>query len=131
MTGLKNLPSDFSVKETLDRLATLVLSHGLTVFIRIDHGANAAHVGLPLRPTEVIFFGNPKAGTVLMQDKQTAGLDLPMKALAWEDENGKVWLTYNEIQWISQRHDLTGKSAALVNAIEDGMTLVCNGATKK
>ncbi|SHH36546.1 Uncharacterized conserved protein, DUF302 family [Chryseolinea serpens] len=131
MTGLKNLPSDFSVKETLDRLAALVSSHGLTVFIRIDHRANADQVDLPLRPTEVIFFGNPKAGTVLMQDKQTAGLDLPMKALAWEDENGKVWLTYNEVEWISQRHELTDKSASMVKAIEDGMTMVCNSATKK
>ncbi|AYB29651.1 DUF302 domain-containing protein [Chryseolinea soli] len=131
MSGLKNILSDFSVKETLDRLAALVSSHGLTVFICIDHAANADEVGLPLRPTEVIIFGNPKAGTVLMQDKQTAGLDLPMKALAWEDENGKVWLTYNEVQWISQRHGLTDKSAVVVKAIEDGMTMVCNAATKK
>lgn len=129
MTGLKTVPSDFSVKETLDRLSTIAQSNGLTVFIRIDHSANAAQNGLQLRPTELILFGNPKAGTVLMQDSQTSGLDVPVRALAWEDENGKVWLTYNEASWIASRHGLTEKSSTVVKAIEDGMTMVCNAST--
>ncbi|MBS1689075.1 MAG: DUF302 domain-containing protein, partial [Bacteroidetes bacterium] len=78
MNGLITLPSTYSVKETLDRLATTVQQKGLHVFARIDHAANATEVGMPLRPTELIIFGNPKAGTVLMQDQQNAGLDLPL-----------------------------------------------------
>jgi uncharacterized protein (DUF302 family) len=129
MTGLKTFRSNFSVKETVDRLSEVVQSNGLTVFVRIDHSANATRVGLQLRPTELILFGNPKAGTVLMQDKQTSGLDLPVKALAWEDEDGKVWLTYNEASWIASRHGLTDRSSAVVKAIEDGMKMVCEAAT--
>ena len=129
MTGLKSFPSNFSVKETIDRLSAIVQSNGLTVFIRIDHSSNAAQNGLQLRPTELILFGNPKAGTVLMQDKQTSGLDVPMRALAWEDENGKVWLTYNEADCIASRHGLTEMSSAVVKAIEEGMTMVCNAST--
>jgi uncharacterized protein (DUF302 family) len=130
MTGIKTIQSDFSVKETLDRLAAFVQSNELTVFIRIDYSDNAKQIGLQLRPTELIIFGNPKAGTILMQDKQTAGLDLPMRALAWEDLDGKVWLTYNDTNWIASRHELTDKSKAVVKAIEDGLTIVCNATTK-
>jgi uncharacterized protein (DUF302 family) len=130
MTGIKTIQSDFSVKETLDRLAAFVQSNELTVFIRIDHSDNAKQIGLQLRPTELIIFGNPKSGTILMQDKQTAGLDLPMRALAWEDQDGKVWLTYNDANWIASRHQLTDKSKAVVKAIEDGLTIVCNATAK-
>jgi len=131
MNGLKTIHSDFSVKETLDRLAATVQSKGLTVFARIDHGGNAAAIGMPLRPTELIIFGNPKAGTVLMLDNQMAGLDLPIRALAWEDENGTVWLTYNEAPWMAERYGLTAKSAAVVTAIGEGMELVCKIATQQ
>lgn len=72
----------------------------MTVFARIDHAANAAAVGLSLRPTEVVLFGNPKGGTLLMQDQQPAGIDLPLKALDWQDAEGKVWLGYNAPEWI-------------------------------
>ena len=129
MTGLTTVPSDFSVGETIDKLSKAVQSHGLTVFVRIDHASNAAQAGLQLRPTELILFGNPKAGTVLMQDKQISGLDLPMRALAWEDDNGNVWLTYYEPDWIAARYGLTEKSAAVVKAIDEGMTMVCNAST--
>jgi uncharacterized protein (DUF302 family) len=131
MTGLKTIQSDFSVKETIDRVAHFVESKGLTVFLRVDHSSNAEVQGLELRPTELILFGNPKAGTVLMQDKQTSGIDLPAKALAWEDELGKVWFTYNDFNWLADRHDLTEKSRSTIIAIEDGMTLVSKAATKK
>ncbi|HEU5053035.1 MAG TPA: DUF302 domain-containing protein [Hanamia sp.] len=131
MNGLITTQSDYSVKETIDRVASIVQSKGLTVFARIDHGDNAAKQGLQLRPTELIIFGNPKAGTVLMQDKQTSGIDLPVKALAWQDEEGKVWLTYNDTNWIANRHGLSEKSASVIKAIEEGMALVTNGATKK
>ena len=97
--------------------------------MRVDHAANAAGQDMYLRPTELIIFGNPKAGTVLMQDKQTTGIDLPVKALAWEDETGKVWLTYNATGWLAERHGLEEKSAAVLKAIEDGMALITATAT--
>jgi uncharacterized protein (DUF302 family) len=131
MKGLITIQSDYSVKETINRLASIVESKGLTVFARIDHAGNAEKQGLQLRPTELIIFGNPKAGTILMQDKQTAGIDLPVKALAWQDEAGKIWLTYNDTKWIADRHGLMEKSYPILKAIEEGMTLVVNAAAKK
>ena len=131
MNGLTTIASDFTVKETIDRIASIVTSKGMTVFARIDHGENAVQAGLELRPTELIIFGNPKAGTVLMQDKQTSGIDLPVKILAWEDEHGAVWLTYNDAGWIGERHELTEQSAGVLNSIGDGMALVSAAAAKK
>lgn len=131
MSGLITIQSNYSVKETIDRLATIIESKGLTVFARIDHSKNATQNGLELRPTELIIFGNPKVGTGLMQDKQISGIDLPMRALAWEDEKGSVWLTYNDINWLAERYNLTSKSKVILKAIEDGMTTVGNMATKK
>ena len=130
MKDLISIQSRYSVKETIDRLASIVESKGLTVFIRIDHSENARKQGLELRPTELIIFGNPNVGTGIMQDKQTSGIDLPMRALAWQDEVGSVWLTYNDVKWLADRHNLTSKSNAILKAIEEGMTLVGNMATK-
>jgi uncharacterized protein (DUF302 family) len=122
--GLVSVRCAFSVRETTDRLVAQVTAKGLTVFARIDHGANASAVGLSLRPTELIIFGNPKAGTVLMQERQTSGIDLPVKALAWEDEAGVVWLTYNDAQWLADRHGLGAASAGTVEAIGAGLAAV-------
>jgi uncharacterized protein (DUF302 family) len=94
--GLVTLPSAQSAKVTMDRLASEMAAKGLTVFARIDHAAGAKEVGMALRPTEVLIFGNAKGGTPLMQAVQTIGIDLPLKALVWEDAAGKVWLTYND-----------------------------------
>ena len=127
--GLVTIPSAFSVKETIDRLESAAKSHGLAIFARVDHASGAAQVGMALRPTEVLLFGNPKGGTPLMQDNQTAGLDLPLKALAWEDADGKVWLTRNDSAWIAKRHGVGEKSAAAVAAIESGMTMLAKAAT--
>ncbi len=115
--GLVALQSRGSVRETLDRLLKALAARQLTVFARIDHAAGAASVGLPLRPTEVVIFGNPKGGTALMQDHESAGIDLPLKALVFEDAGGKVWLTYNDPAWIAQRHGLGSLSAPAVNAM--------------
>ena len=131
MNGLITIQSYYSVKETIDRLSSIVESKGLTVFVRIDHSENARKHGLDLRPTELIIFGNPNVGTGIMQDKQTAGIDLPMRALAWQDEAGSVWLTYNDVKWLADRHNLTSKSKATLQAIEEGMTMVGDKATKK
>jgi uncharacterized protein (DUF302 family) len=122
--GLITLSSGYSVRETIDRLSARATSLGLTIFARVDHAAGAAQVSMPLRPTELLIFGNPKGGTPLMQDQQTAGIDLPVKALAWEDANGKVWLTYNDGAWIAERHGLGAKGADTVKALATGMDAV-------
>jgi uncharacterized protein (DUF302 family) len=122
--GIVSVESRFGVTETLDRLAETVTRLGLHVFARIDHMAGAQDVGLLLRPTQLLIFGNPKGGTPLMQDKQIAGIDLPVKALAWEDELGKVWLSYNAAEWIAVRHGLGDASVAAVQAIAGGMDKV-------
>ena len=112
--GLTTLPSAHGAKETMDRLEAEVKSKGMTVFARIDHAAGAREAGLSLRPTELLIFGNAKGGTPLMQALQTTGIDLPLKALVWEDPGGKVWLSYNEPAWIVQRHaGLSGEAASV------------------
>lgn len=124
--GLITVASRFSVGETLDRFTAALTAAGLLVFARIDHAGNAKDVGLDLRPTALLIFGNPKGGTPLMLDKQTAGIDLPVKALAWEDEAGQVWLTYNEAAWIVERHGLGAVSAGAIKAIEAGLTTLAS-----
>jgi uncharacterized protein (DUF302 family) len=102
--GLITVPSVHSVKDSLDRLEAHVKSKGMTVFARIDHAAGAKEVGLALRPTELLIFGNARAGTPLMQAHQTIGIDLPLKMLAFEDAAGKIWLAYNAPGWLAARH---------------------------
>jgi uncharacterized protein (DUF302 family) len=126
--GLITIASKLSVKETIDRLASTVTSKGMTVFGRIDHGAGAAQVGMPLRPTEVLIFGNARGGTPLMQAKQTIGIDLPLKALAWEDADGKVWLTSNDPAWLARRHGLGADVNANVEALRAGLAAVTKAA---
>ena len=126
--GLTSKQSSHGPKETMDRLEAAVRAKGMTVFARIDHAAGAAEAGLTLRPTELLIFGNPRGGTPLMQDRQLAGIDLPVKALAWEDEDGKVWLSYNDADWIAERHGLGDASRAAVAAIAAGMEKVIAAA---
>ncbi|NWO07714.1 MAG: DUF302 domain-containing protein [Alteromonadaceae bacterium] len=102
--GLVSLKSPHSAQETMDRLESIVEDKGLNVFARIDHAAGAESVGQALRPTEVLIFGNPKGGTPFMQCAQSVGIDLPLKALVWEDEAGQVWLGYNDSSYLAQRH---------------------------
>src|SRR5437016_7625059 len=104
MEGLTTIPSSLCPKETMDRLVAEIRAKGMNVFARIDHSAGAAEVGLKLAPTELIIFGNARAGTPLMQSVQTVGIDLPLKVLVWEDAGGKTWLSYNEPSWIARRH---------------------------
>lgn len=129
--GLTTIASAHSVAETIDRLVAAVTPLGMNVFARIDHADGATKVGMSLRPTQLLLFGNPKGGTPLMQDKQTAGIDLPLKALAWEDSSGKVWLTYNKAAWVAQRHGLGAASAAAVTAIAAGLEKVTKAAVSK
>lgn len=106
-------PSKYSVSETIDRIERAVTAKGMKIFARIDHGGEAKKVGLEMRPTELLIFGNPKGGTALMLSRPTAAIDLPMKALAWEDKDGKVWLAYNSPELLHERHgvpvELTSK----------------------
>jgi uncharacterized protein (DUF302 family) len=126
--GLVTVRSVHSVVDTIDRLVSAVTSRGMTVFARIDHAANAARAGLELRPTQLLVFGSPVGGTPLMQDRQTAGIDLPLRALAWEDTAGAVWLTNDDPQWLARRHGLGAASAKAVEAIEAGMESVVAAA---
>lgn len=102
--GLTALKSPYSAKETMDRFEAVVKEKNQLVFARVDHSAGGAKVNLALRPTELLVFGNPLGGTPLMQCAQTAGIDLPMKALVWQDEAGQVWLGYNDAAYLGQRH---------------------------
>ena len=104
MEGLTSIRSRLGPKETMDRLEAEISAKGMKVFARIDHAAGAAEAGLELRPTELIIFGNARGGTPLMQSVQTVGIDLPLKALVWEDASGTTWLSYNELSWIARRH---------------------------
>ncbi len=104
MEGLTSIRSRLGPKDTMDRLQAEISAKGMKVFARIDHAAGAAEAGLELRPTELIIFGNARGGTPLMRSAQTVGIDLPLKALVWEDAAGTTWLSYNEPSWIAHRH---------------------------
>ena len=127
--GLTTVPSSHGPKETMDRLEVEVKAKGLTVFARIDHAAGAAAVGLPLGPTAVLIFGNARGGTPLMQAGQTAGIDLPLKALVWQDAAGKTWLSYNDPAWIAERHGLGREVDATVAALTAALAAFAKGAT--
>ena len=120
--GLITIRSRHSVKATVDRLESALKAAGVSVFARIDHAAGAASVGMELRPTELLIFGNPRAGTPLMQAKQTIGIDLPLKLLAWEDADGAVWASYNDPAWLAARHELGEEAAAAVHALAAALT---------
>ena len=127
--GLISMKSAHSVRETIDRLARIVTSKGMTVFARVDHAANATSVGMTLRPTELLVFGSPRGGTPLMEDRQTIGVDLPLRALAWQDADGVVWLTFEDARWLATRHGLAAASGAAVEAIRSGLAASCAAAT--
>ncbi len=109
--GLVTKPSKYSVPDTINRVENVVKSKGMTVFARIDHAGEAEKAGLKMQPTQLLIFGNPKGGTPLMQAAPTIAIDLPMKALAWQDESGKVWLSYNAPAFLKARHDLKDELA--------------------
>ena len=128
--GLVSLQSRVSANQTLERLLAALAARKLTVFARVDHAAGAASAGLPLRPTEMVMFGNPKGGTALMQDRQPAGIDLPLRALVFEDADGKAWLSYNDPAWIAERHGLGAASAVAVKAMAELLGAIAQEATQ-
>src|SRR6478609_10697696 len=125
--GLTTVPSRFGPKETMDRLATEIQAREMKVFARIDHAAGATEVGLTLRPTELIIFGNARGGTPFMQSVQTVGIDLPLKVLVWEDAAGKTWISYNEPDWIVQRHGIAN-AERIVAKMEDLLSAISTAA---
>ena len=110
--GLIAVKSPVDAKTTMDRVEAQAKQRGLSIFARIDHAAGAAKIGKALRPTEVLIFGNPQGGTPLMACAQTAGIDLPLKALVWEDAAGQVWLGYNDPAYLAKRHAVPDCAAA-------------------
>ena len=106
--GIVRIKSVHSVSMTVDKLESALKSKGMTIFKRVSHSGGAAKVGLELRPTELMIFGNPRVGTPLMQCQQLAALDLPQKALVYEDQDGQVWFAYNDPKYIADRHNISG-----------------------
>ena len=126
--GMVHLSSPRTVPDTVERLESLLQKQGLKVFSRIDHSGEAEKAGLKMRPTQLIIFGSPKAGTPLMIAAPTLAIDLPLKALIWEDNSGKVWLSYNSADYLKQRHNIpddlvrniAGVATLLQKAVETG-----------
>ena len=124
--GMVHLRSPYSVSETLKRLEIVLAAKSLTVFAQVDHSGEAEKVGLKMRPTQVIIFGSPRSGTPLMVASPTLAIDLPLKALVWEDAEGAVWLSYNDPEYLKRRHgipdelvkNIAGAGAVLAQAVK-------------
>jgi uncharacterized protein (DUF302 family) len=127
--GLITLRSSFGPTETMNRLEAEVRAKGMTIFAHIDHAAGANEVGLPLRPTDLLIFGNAKGGTPLMQSAQTMGIDLPLKVLVWQDAAGDTWLSYNDPSWLAKRHALGDQDKAAVTALSGALGALAKTAT--
>ena len=128
--GLVKFKSAYSVEETVERFESIAKERGLNIVATVNHQAGAASVNQELRPTQVIIFGNPAAGTPLMQCNQTAGIDLPQKALVWEDENGEVFLAYNSPKYLSLRHKLRGCADEPLERIGNALKMLAEKATQ-
>jgi uncharacterized protein (DUF302 family) len=127
--GLLTIRSNHGPDETMSRFKAQVEAKGLTVFARVDHAAGAAEVGLSLRPTELLVFGNAKGGTPLMQAVQTIGIDLPLKVLVWQDASGDTWLSYNDPIWLAKRHGLGHEAEAATRALAAALESLARTAT--
>jgi uncharacterized protein (DUF302 family) len=117
-SGLVDLPSNHSVDETVEKLKAILQAKGITLFALIDHSGEAAKAGLEMRPTKLLIFGNPIAGTPLMLAAPSSAIDLPLKILIWEDANGKVWLTYNSSAYLQERHNLPAELLQNIAVVE-------------
>jgi len=127
--GLITVKSPHGVKETLDRFESAAKARGLNVFLRLDHAAGAQKIGKTLRSTELLIFGNPQGGTPLMECAQSAGIDLPLKALAWQDAAGQVWLAYNDPRYLAGRHD-AGECSPVVQNLSKALAGLVQEAVK-
>jgi uncharacterized protein (DUF302 family) len=129
--GLTSVRSTFGPEETMNRLEAEVRAKGLTVLAHVDHAAGANEVGLPLRPTDLLIFGNARGGTPLMQSAQTVGVDLPLKALVWQDAAGNTWLSYNDPSWLAKRHGVGHEGEATATALSAVLGALARAATSK
>ena len=127
--GLITIQSRYGPEETMNRFEAEVRARGMTVFAHIDHAAGAAAVGLALRPTELLIFGSAKTGTPLMRSTQTLGIDLPLKALVWQDPSGTAWLSYNDPAFLARRHGLDGADDTTVNTMAAALEAIASKAT--
>jgi uncharacterized protein (DUF302 family) len=129
VNGLISVASAFGPKETADRLAKAVADQGVTLVARIDHALAAEKAGLSMRPAEVLIFGNPRAGTPLMVASPTLAIDLPLKALIWQDRDGTTWLSYNDPVWLVQRHGVDEGAQSQVLAMRNALEMAARRAT--
>jgi uncharacterized protein (DUF302 family) len=127
--GLITVSSSFGPEETMKRMEAEVRATGMTVFARIDHAAGAAEAGLPLRPTDLLIFGAARGGTPLMQAAQTIGIDLPLKALVRQDEEGKTFLSYNDPAYLAHRHGLADQVKPVVDTMTGALKAIAAKAT--
>ena len=127
--GLITLRSSFDPRETMTRLEAEIRARGMTVFAHVDHAAGAAAVGMQLRPTDLLIFGAAKGGTPLMQSVQSIGIDLPLKALVWQDEAGTTWVSYNDPAYLAHRHGLGESTSAPVSAMSGALKAIATKAT--
>ena len=128
--GVVDVPSTFNVEKTADRMVSILNKKGMTIFNRIKHSESAAKVGIELRKTELIIFGNPKVGSPLMACQQSVAIDLPQKALIWEDHNAKVWISYNDPRYLEKRHNISGCEEAITK-IEKALAGIAKSASTK
>jgi uncharacterized protein (DUF302 family) len=128
--GMINVESVYDVKETADRLENILTEKGMTIFNRINHSEGAANVGIMLPDTELFIFGNPKVGSPLMKCQQTVAIDLPQKASIWEDNQGKVWISYNNPRYLEKRHNISG-CEEIIAKIEKALSGITNAASQK
>jgi uncharacterized protein (DUF302 family) len=126
--GLVNIASKSGFQETLARLKEEVTVRGLTLFTVINHVKGAVEAGLALRPTTLLIFGNAKGGTPLMQANQTIGIDLPLRALVWEDGKGQTWISYNDPVWLAQRHALPTQAEKVAETLRQGLESIVRSA---
>jgi uncharacterized protein (DUF302 family) len=127
--GLMTIRSRHEPKETMRRLEAAVKARGMSVFAHVDHAAGATEVGMSLRPTDLLIFGQAKGGTPLMQAVQTIGIDLPLKALVWQDEQGATWLSYNDPAWLAARHGGAPGSEAAIHAMTGALQAIAAEVT--
>jgi len=127
--GMMTMQSAHSVPDTVTRLEKGLSGAGFKIFARVDHGAGAKSVNMPLPPTELLIFGNPKGGTALMQSQRTVGIELPLKYLVWQDANGKVMVGWNDPAWFTQRHGIDDK-APVVAKVQGALKKFATEASK-
>ena len=129
-SGIQHVKSSHDAKTTMEKLVKIVKAKGFNVFAQVDHTAGAKSVNMDLRPTQLLIFGNPKGGTVLMQCNQNVGIDLPLKFLVTTDKSGQTWISYNETSFIADRHKLDDCGKKVIDKVNNGLKGMSSAAAK-